>query len=419
MHADPRVCPRCGVDADLNNRFCGSCGLELATQFELPTRSEWRAKNEPTSAVAPSQPAPSGGLVDPAVLPPPTSPPLRVDPQFGFTGGAPGTFTSSASTPFRETMLGTAATIVASFGILGVVGAFIALLHGIHLHELTGLSVGAGAEVAGELLWLAAFGVAGFAFFGASSSRLRRLRVALPIFALGLFALASTHLIEGGMDASHGALASVVASEFVLGAADLLLAASAIVAVVAMGRALSDPERGGAKMNALMSFAAFVFALGWGGRVVGEVLRILYYNHFGVGGSLTTSFGVFGGAAAFGVASGVIAGIAFLKAGEERRAFGSTLSVARERLLGVSFIVVAFGALTALVGGIIFTSIPGLEGTAKTTTWLVAIDEVGIVVAAICAVVGFFRVGNDHSVREFPAPGASGLPPAGVTSPMR
>jgi hypothetical protein len=37
-----RVCPRCGEPAS-ERRFCGTCGLNLAEQSEVPTRAEWEA----------------------------------------------------------------------------------------------------------------------------------------------------------------------------------------------------------------------------------------------------------------------------------------------------------------------------------------------------------------------------------------
>lgn len=36
------VCPRCEEPAG-EQRFCGECGLNLAEQSDLPTRSEWHA----------------------------------------------------------------------------------------------------------------------------------------------------------------------------------------------------------------------------------------------------------------------------------------------------------------------------------------------------------------------------------------
>jgi len=61
-----RVCPRCGAEAS-EQRFCAGCGLNLAQQTEIPTRTEWDAASqatqgeragEPDQTTAPSQPAP-------------------------------------------------------------------------------------------------------------------------------------------------------------------------------------------------------------------------------------------------------------------------------------------------------------------------------------------------------------------------
>src|ERR1039458_10833989 len=38
-----RVCPRCGEEAG-ERRFCGGCGLNLSERPEIPTRTEWVAK---------------------------------------------------------------------------------------------------------------------------------------------------------------------------------------------------------------------------------------------------------------------------------------------------------------------------------------------------------------------------------------
>lgn len=39
---DARVCPRCGDEAE-QSEYCGTCGLHLFAQSELPTRKEWEA----------------------------------------------------------------------------------------------------------------------------------------------------------------------------------------------------------------------------------------------------------------------------------------------------------------------------------------------------------------------------------------
>lgn len=42
MNPSPQVCARCGEPAG-DQRFCGSCGLNLSVQEELPTRAAWEA----------------------------------------------------------------------------------------------------------------------------------------------------------------------------------------------------------------------------------------------------------------------------------------------------------------------------------------------------------------------------------------
>lgn len=54
---DERVCPRCGQLA-AEQRFCKSCGLNLAAQSEVPTRSEWEAA-QTRSQATPSSAKPS------------------------------------------------------------------------------------------------------------------------------------------------------------------------------------------------------------------------------------------------------------------------------------------------------------------------------------------------------------------------
>lgn len=45
IEPDTRVCPRCGEPAG-EQRFCGECGLSLASQPEIPTRRHWEAHPE-------------------------------------------------------------------------------------------------------------------------------------------------------------------------------------------------------------------------------------------------------------------------------------------------------------------------------------------------------------------------------------
>jgi hypothetical protein len=56
-----RVCSRCGEPAEAQ-RFCASCGLNLAAQPELPTRAEWesqRSSGLPSSGTAGAAPDPN------------------------------------------------------------------------------------------------------------------------------------------------------------------------------------------------------------------------------------------------------------------------------------------------------------------------------------------------------------------------
>lgn len=53
-----RVCPRCGSE-DTQHQYCGSCGLHLIEQPELPTRAEWEER-QAAPAPEPAPPASSG-----------------------------------------------------------------------------------------------------------------------------------------------------------------------------------------------------------------------------------------------------------------------------------------------------------------------------------------------------------------------
>lgn len=54
--SEARVCPRCGSPAD-HSSFCSECGLELKSQGELPTRSQWvQAQQEPPKGTTPPAP---------------------------------------------------------------------------------------------------------------------------------------------------------------------------------------------------------------------------------------------------------------------------------------------------------------------------------------------------------------------------
>lgn len=64
--ADVRVCPRCG-QATVEHTFCPQCGLNLSAQAEVPTRSEWEARQStpPRGAEQASVPPDSPGPVVP------------------------------------------------------------------------------------------------------------------------------------------------------------------------------------------------------------------------------------------------------------------------------------------------------------------------------------------------------------------
>jgi hypothetical protein len=62
-----RVCPRCGTVPRADHKYCGNCGLDLAAQFELPSRQEWRAQHATltTEPYSRGTPAPPSGPEDP------------------------------------------------------------------------------------------------------------------------------------------------------------------------------------------------------------------------------------------------------------------------------------------------------------------------------------------------------------------
>ena len=61
IRQDVRVCPRCGEPAG-EERFCTTCGLNLAELTEVPTRAEWEAASANPAAVDRSQRAAGLGL---------------------------------------------------------------------------------------------------------------------------------------------------------------------------------------------------------------------------------------------------------------------------------------------------------------------------------------------------------------------
>lgn len=93
MIAPEFVCPRCGTTAR-GERFCGSCGLELAVQYELPTRQAWergqRSGTGLASAASQSDGANYSDHGKPADAGRPGGSPLRDRPQPRLGGPASG-----------------------------------------------------------------------------------------------------------------------------------------------------------------------------------------------------------------------------------------------------------------------------------------------------------------------------------------
>jgi hypothetical protein len=367
------VCPRCGSAAEPPNRYCGVCGLDLGSQYQLPMRENWLAQrgSRSTAPVAPP-PAATGGLVAPSGG--------RIE---EAASALPHPATVRARQATRLRLLGGAAAAVTVAFALSWVGTILVFVRNLEEVAPTGWPVSAGFVLAGNLVLIPAFASAAAAFLGEVSDRATRLRRAASIAALGFALLMVGAAIEAGVYANADFATKLVAGDSLSATADLSAAIAATMASVAFRPSRSKP----ATRNWWLGLASI--ALG------GAFLLIMAGSIVIVSGREigTSALELNASGAGVGLVAAALAAIAFLLARRPQRETGEDCWWKRDGMLGIAQAVLAIAFLLTAIEDAI-TAGQSAGGKTIANAWLSFGSDLSLLVGAITASVGFFMVGR-------------------------
>ena len=372
MSVTENVCPQCGASATSSPRFCSDCGLDLGSQYALPTRAEWETRQ--LQGEDPSQPP----RVQPGAAPAP------VPVQAPFASALP-----LLGTRRRDVLLGAGGLTFALGQLLATVAAFLLLLNNLHSFLPAGLPVGHGLDLVAQIAELAGVTVLASGFLVDDDRRWVRLASGSMLVALGAafeFAAVATIAVEYLV---HHAPSKLSASYIIAALAAVPVSIGALIArrafAARQGKSAEEARR---DHRLVATSAAFV-----GGAVLTAVAAILLID-FSAGislipGGYTTALG-FVVAGEFIIAAALVVGVvAFRGSGPSEVA-----RVARRDGLLWKAIAVAFvGYLVQFVAGVAgIGSGSGivLAGNELAAAWLTTFQALAASGGLVCAGLGFF-----------------------------
>jgi hypothetical protein len=258
LEASAIVCPRCGTRVAPGQKFCNSCGLELASQYQLPTHAEWLSRRVHGSTPAEVPPYENAAVSRAALR--------RARPEVTAYGLA-------LRPEVRGNLLGAAALILSGAAFLAAVGSLLFLIEALQQHELTGLSVAQAFDLGSSLVLTGAFAVASLAFLGSARAQNGRLRTAALIATSGFVAEVVSYTVTAIVDGAHSANSNLVASYSAWSAAEIALGVAA--GVVAL--AFLSPNAGRGKRNRRLGEASVSLSVGFVLLMVGSILTLIAY----------------------------------------------------------------------------------------------------------------------------------------------
>lgn len=372
------VCPRCGAPMTAPPRYCSECGLELASQYQLPTREEWLARQGT---------APRPEIVGALDLESPTSPSLDT---------ADGARPEAGPTPtrsLRNALLGWAAVALAGGAGLSAIGDVLQLIDSIQSQAVAGLSVAYGLVLLSDLVATGAFAFAAVAFLGRSVDRSARLGIAAGLLGGAFVAALAGDTTNAAVFATHGVTSKLVVGSAFSAAADLGYAAAAVFAVSAFGRAADSTVSPLARRDGRLGAASLCLAVGLVLGMVSSILILLAFSDAGAPGGYTGGAGVDASGMGIASAAGITAAVAFLVSRSRQTAGRKDWFSRRDGMLGIAFGVLAVGFLLVTIGKFMQAGAvggTGDNGKVVASYWLDAAGWLPIFAAPLCASVGFF-----------------------------
>lgn len=384
MSVTELVCPRCGASAAADSKFCGNCGLDLSSQFELPTRGEWEARQTriggaDAGANGAGQASPGRNRtvdVDPLAVPAAASTPI------------PG---PEMAPKRRNTLLGSAGIIVASSFVFTLIGAILVFVDALTLHAPAPTSIGEGLSFAVQAVLIAGFTLAGLALLGSETARPHRLRVGFVVSASAIVVYACAQLtvdIERAVQHTNG---TYLASLFVF----VVSLVTAGVSLFLVSRAFNNrvSSRGSSDLNRcdlMLGWGAAVFVAAIVLKLVADIIALVFFSDNQAPGGITGGYTltVVGDIVVLG--AGIIATIAFFQAVSRRRRTQPVVAW-RDGVLAIGTGIASVGFLLAAIGGMVYagaTSSIGFDGKIVAAGWLTAVQILTWMSAFICASIG-------------------------------
>jgi hypothetical protein len=370
------VCPRCGASADADSRFCRTCGLELASQYHLPTGGEWLSRHGDAASTS----KPSSLWAATGTNRTTRAPTRAPDPTRAAHAGTRG----EADPPAPRLLLGWAAATFGVGALFATVASLLLLVEALQQHALTGVSAAQSVDLVSNAVFAVALAVATTAFVGAPASRARRLGSGALVACLAFVLEVVSNGITTGVDAAHHVDGKIIAATAIQGTSELAAAAAAVV--VASTFLHFPPQRrdGGLGWANIVLGFAFVVAM------VSTILFDIAYSDVGFSGGFTSGLGLSAsgqGIAIFAAGSGATV---FLMAAHRQAHNGRGRNQRDRRLavatgvFAVAFVLITIGQMVA--AGSVSTS--GVNGEFIASLWLGGAQYLAYTTSAVVASFG-------------------------------
>jgi hypothetical protein len=245
-----------------------------------------------------------------------------------------------------------------------------------------------------DVILIAGLATAGFAFFGGSQGRARRLRIALGLVAGAFTALLTSNVIlavqsvtdhDSGTSISYFVVSAV--SALLIMVAAVLAAFAFVAAVTALGAEIR------AQQNSRLGRASIFFALGIAAAMASSILFTVLFADAGITGGFTVGYGIDAGGLAIAIGASVVATAALLRAKLRIEQGQLGWLPQRDGLLGISAAVFAMAFLVAGIGGIVTSSGAssiGANSDAVAALWLDSVQALVWVAGFSCGAIGLF-----------------------------
>jgi hypothetical protein len=397
MSSTELVCPRCGTPPSPDQRFCSHCGLDLRSQYQLPTRQEWAARQYASASTAAwDEPvAPADEDTHHLGASPDTA-------RVGGTGSAHAFPSGRARIPIgpaswaglarRDALLAGAGVALAVGLILATIGSLLTLIDNIHTYVPAGVGVGHGFQFVDGVLSTAALAMFGMAFYLADIRRYGRLATGALLLALSFAASFVAEVTLAVEYLTHHASGTLSAATIVAALAAVPVAVAALFARATFSAYRPADPAGLTGRDGRLGAAAAVGAGGTLLLAISIILETVYFSDGGAPGGFTTGLGM-QAASTFVLTAAVLTGaIAFWAA--TRPSLPPSSHVARrDGLLSLAALIAAVAYLFLFIGWVVTTSSGAdviFDGKEVAAGWLSAVQAFAWCGGLLCAAVAFF-----------------------------